>query len=78
MFTRSKVRSAHHLTSHIPVPSGLQTPFHTNTPFNYLSFFVMGLAMYFLFILWRGPMTLSCLDQAQGFQIDDLLKSPTS
>lgn len=47
MFTRSKVRSAHHLTSHIPAPSGLQTPFHTHTPFNDLSF-VMRLAMYFL------------------------------
>lgn len=77
MFTRSKVRSAHHLTSHIPGPSGLQAPFHTHTPFNDLSF-VMGLAMYFLFIFWRGPMTLSWLGQAQGFQIDDLLRSPTS
>lgn len=48
MFTRSKVRSAHHLTSHIPAPSGLQTPLSQHTPFNDLGF-VMGLAMYFLF-----------------------------
>ena len=78
MFARSKVRSAHHLTSHIPAHQDCRRPppLHPSSPFSDLDS-VLGFAICFLFYFSRGLMTPSCPGQALEVHKDDLLQSPS-